>query len=262
MIGSFDQLPAAVDLVWHGVNDRQNLSHYLASKVQWAELDINLDRSGDQFILRHDSFDQLPPMPDEEYLPLDDVLAEMRIHNRSVKLDFKVGDPWIQQILRLVDKCDFAAKELWFNGNLEILGQKWISTFAEGYPGAVVQVPLGFLVPLKDEPEAAKRRLEEVARWGVNRFSLSWRYPQARQLFAQVTQWGYALNIYGVENLTEFLEAVALQPRSVTCDFNFPEWGLFGRGSGHRGFYHEYPPSELDAGNNHVTRGFTGTDDR
>jgi hypothetical protein len=31
-----------------------------------------------------------------------------------------------------------------------------------------------------------------------------------------------------------------LLPRSVTSDFNFPEWHYFGRGAGRGGRYHRY----------------------
>jgi len=33
---------------------------------------------------------------------------------------------------------------------------------------------------------------------------------------------------------------VLLLPRSITADFNFPEWHYFGRGAGQRGLYHRY----------------------
>jgi hypothetical protein len=38
-----------------------------------------------------------------------------------------------------------------------------------------------------------------------------------------------------VSDLEEFLEASLLLPTSVTADFNFPEWGYYGRGSGEGG---------------------------
>ena len=43
---------------------------------------------------------------------------------------------------------------------------------------------------------------------------------------------GWGVNISGVPDLEAFLEASLLLPTSVTADFNFPEWGYFGRGSG------------------------------
>jgi hypothetical protein len=37
-----------------------------------------------------------------------------------------------------------------------------------------------------------------------------------------------------------FLQAVLQLPRSLTADFNFPEWNYYGRGSGERRRYHRY----------------------
>jgi hypothetical protein len=42
--------------------------------------------------------------------------------------------------------------------------------------------------------------------------------------------WGYEVNIYKVPDLESFLKAVYLMPRSVTSDFNFPQWHYYGRG--------------------------------
>lgn len=59
-------------------------------------------------------------------------------------------------------------------------------------------------------------------------------------LFLHMVDWGFATNIYGVTDLPSFVQAVLLQPHSVTCDFNFPQWGYYGRGSGHKGLYYTY----------------------
>jgi hypothetical protein len=47
------------------------------------------------------------------------------------------------------------------------------------------------------------------------------------------------VNLYAVDGLEQFLHAVVLLPRSVTADFNFPEWHYFGR-AGHQDRYHRY----------------------
>jgi hypothetical protein len=49
---------------------------------------------------------------------------------------------------------------------------------------------------------------------------------------------GCEINVYGVPDLEAFLDASLLLPRSVTADFNFPDWHYFGRGAGqHRAYY-------------------------
>jgi len=236
-----EQLPPAVQLVWHGVNDRINLARYLSSSIEWPELDVNLDPAEQTLILRHDSFAELPATENEHYLPLDEALVRLRERNRAVKLDFKVGGPWIEETLDLVDKHNFDPAQLWFNANLELWGEAWVRRLARAYPGAIVQSPIGFLAPQIGQPDAMKTRLEEVVSWGINRFSVPWHLAEARELVIQLLDWDFAVNIYGVTDLTSFLQAVLLQPHAVTCDFNFPEWGYYGRGSGRRGFYYTYP---------------------
>jgi hypothetical protein len=55
LIGEAD-LPDHVELVWHGVNDRTNLRHFLASPVRWGECDVRRATDG-RLALRHDAFE-------------------------------------------------------------------------------------------------------------------------------------------------------------------------------------------------------------
>ena len=70
--------------------------------------------------------------------------------------------------------------------------------------------------------------------------TLSWLVPDMRMVYEEISQWGFDINIYDVPDLESFLRAVLLVPRSITSDFNFPEWRYFGRGPGERGEYHRY----------------------
>ena len=76
--------------------------------------------------------------------------------------------------------------------------------------------------------------------WGVNRFSIAWGTPHTRRLFDQLERWGHDVNIYAVPDLAAFLQAALLLPRSLTADFNFPQWHYFGRGSGEHLDHHTY----------------------
>ena len=71
--------------------------------------------------------------------------------------------------------------------------------------------------------------------WGINRLSLNWDDHLARESFDELVGWGYEVNFYKVPDLEAFLEAVVLLPHSVTSDFNFPKWSLYGRGPGKKG---------------------------
>lgn len=56
----------------------------------------------------------------------------------------------------------------------------------------------------------------------------------------RLDSWDHEVNFYNVPDLESFLQAAPLLPRSLTSDFNFPEWNYFGRGSGRDNVYHSY----------------------
>lgn len=226
-------LPSRVQLAWHGVNDEANVRQFLLSDVRWAEVDVMLDPSGSKVILRHDSFESMPIAADERWVTLESVLGKIKKHKRAVKLDLKLGNLVLDEVLALVARFGFADDALWFNANIERLGQEGFRRVAGTHPKSILQVPIDFLAPLiLAAPEKAHDTLELLKSWGVNRFSISWKRPDLRELFDQMDQWGYEVNIYNVPDLEAFLRAVLLLPRSVTSDFNFPQWQYYGRGSG------------------------------
>jgi len=237
---SEETLPVDLELVWHGVNDRINLRQFLSSPVTWAEFDVNVDPTCDQLILRHDTFAERPPAPGEIQLALEPALAQVRRWEKAIKFDFKVGEPWIAQTLALVEPFEFNQAQLWFNADVEFFNQTLVRQLAQAYPGAIIQIPISFLGTLLDQPDALHRQIESYTEWGINRFSVNWQQAEGRRLFAHLREWGYAVNLYGLADLKDFLQAALAGPRSVTCDFNFPEWGYYGRGSGHNGHYHTY----------------------
>src|SRR5437867_780976 len=64
---SEDRLREHVELVWHGVNDAENLRQFLDSEITWAEVDLRCDPVG-RLVLRHDGFDERPWNRDERSL--------------------------------------------------------------------------------------------------------------------------------------------------------------------------------------------------
>ncbi len=226
-------LPSHVQLAWHGVNDDSNMRQFLASDVRWAELDVQLDREGGEVILRHDSFAHSPMLADERWLTLESALKKIKKHDRAIKLDLKAGDIVLDSVLETVEELRFQDKDLWFNANVERLKEDGFRRIQKAHPDSILQAPIDFLRPLMlVTPEKAHETLEMFVDWGMNRFSISWVRPDLRKLFDQMDQWGYEVNIYNVPDLEAFLQAVLLLPRSVTSDFNFPQWHYYGRGSG------------------------------
>jgi phosphoglycolate phosphatase-like HAD superfamily hydrolase len=249
LVGERD-LPRHVQLVWHGVNDEANLRQFLASPVRWGELDVRCDPGG-RLVLRHDGFESLDS-PDADgagaaadegvhgLLTVRSALADLRQAGKAVKLDVKDADA-LDELLVLVAEAGLGDGDLWFNGRLDVLGEDGVRTIRAAHPDAIVQVPIDFLGPLATAmPDEATGLLQTLTGWGVTRFSVAWTEAEGHDLFEQLDRWGYEVNLYAVPDLEQFLRAALMLPRSITADFNFPEWHYFGRGSGQEGRYHRY----------------------
>ena len=234
-------LPKHIGFVWHGVNDEVNLRQFLASDISWGECDVRLDPTGRELILRHDSFVDNPVNRDEEWLTLDRLLERLSNAGKSVKFDLKAGGTLLAKVLILVDRYGLADTRLWFNGNVEKIQEEGFRKLATAHPKAILQCPVDFLAPLIcSAPEKSEEIIHMFKTWGVNRFSISWETQDMLSFFDQMDTWGFEVNIYKVPDLSAFLQAVLLMPRSITTDFNFPEWHYYGRGSGQDSEKYEY----------------------
>jgi len=237
---SEEELRRRVQFVWHGVNDEANLRQFLASGVHWAECDIRRDPLG-RLVLRHDSFEETPWHRAEHPFRLEACLQALREQKRSVALDLKEGGDVIERVLDIVATLGFDDGALWFNGSIEVLREPGIRRLAEAHPAATFSVPVDFLGPLLlAAPALAGEVLATLRSWGVDRWSLDWRTPGIRELIDRLEEGGWEVNVYGIPDLEAFLEESLLLPRSVTADFNFPDWHYFGRGSGQHRTYYRY----------------------
>ncbi|RMF69927.1 MAG: hypothetical protein D6743_01055 [Calditrichaeota bacterium] len=239
------RLPRHVRFVWHGINDEKNLQQFLDSEITWGECDVMWDPVGYDLILRHDSFKQRPLEPKERWLTFESILRRFLERGKSIKIDLKAGGALIDKVLRILADHGVSDDRVWFNGNVEHLQESGIRKIARAHPKAVLQCPVDFLAPLVvTMPEKAKEMLDLYRSWGVNLFSISWLTDDIRPFFDQMYRWGFEVNIYNVPDLASFLQAVLLMPRSITSDFNFPQWHYYGRGAGKEGSYHEYAREE------------------
>ncbi len=243
------RLPRRVQFVWHGINDHANLRQFLAAEnVRWGEFDVQLDpETGHQVVLRHDRVEEAPLSEEEELLTLDYVLTRIRERGKAVKLDLKNNGRLVVRVLELVDRFGFRDEELWFNAEVDLIGPEGFRKLHAAHPGAILQCPIDHLAStILTDPGLARAELERYRSWGINRFSISWFTPELRAILDQMDGWGYEVNIYDIPDLEAFLRAVLLLPRSVTADFNFPQWHYYGRGSGHKGRHYEYLVREVN----------------
>ena len=234
-------LPRHIQFVWHGVNDKVNLRQFLASDIQWAECDARIDPAGRDIILRHDSFDETPFNEDEDPLLLKDMLNAVSVTDKSIKLDLKEDGTLVDGVLELLKIYRLDDSHLWFNGNVDLLKEEGFRKLRKIYPLAIIQCPINHIIPLLlRDPVMAGEILFALKDWGISRFSIKWHTPHLRKALDRIDRFGCEVNIYNVPDLESFLKAVLLMPRSITSDFNFPQWHYFGRGSGENHQYYEY----------------------
>ena len=242
-LASEDDLPSDVQFVWHGVNDRGNLRQFLGSDVAWGEIDVRRDPQTDRLVLHHDPLYFHPET--EQTLDLEDAIARFNRFDKSIKLDFKEGGAAVDRVLAILNGESVDGSRLWFNGNEEVLEEEGYRKLRQAYPSAIVQCPIDALVErIPDNPDGVRDWLQTLQDWGVNRFSIKWNAPEIEHLLDQLSDWGFESNVYDVPDRDAFLKTVLLKPRSITADFNFPEWHYFGRGAGQHGEYYNYSAEE------------------
>jgi hypothetical protein len=235
-----------VQFVWNGVNDEANLRQFLAANVQWAELDVCLNRTRQRVILRHDPLPEMLADEDEAYLFLEDILETVQDAGKSVDLDLRENGPVLDRVVEMLRLYPFAPTRLWFTGALETLQEDGFRILAREYPGAILQCPIDFLVPLiVSLPAQAQTILETLRLWGVNRLALHWYTADLATMLDTLDAWGWEVTIDGVPDLEAFVKTVLLLPRAITSDFNFPAWHYYGRGAGKHGAYHRYTIKQL-----------------
>jgi hypothetical protein len=226
----------AVELVWHRVNQPIVLRQFLASPIHWAEIDIRFD--DDKRLVVHHSD---PDRSDGDYTTADEVFDQFRQAAKGVNLDFK--DPnALGATLDAVADHGFPDEDVWGNGRIDQLGEDGLRAVKKRFPGSRLQCPLEFLGQVAAAmPDEARRIVDRMRSWGVDRFSLAWTHPDTPMLRDRLDDWGLDTNLYAITDLEQVLAALVTVPRSLTADFTLPEWHYFGRGAGNDGQFHRDP---------------------
>lgn len=223
-------LPAHVEWVWQAVNDATSLEDFLGSGVRWAEVDVRRDPASGELVLGHDPIDP-GARGRGSVLSLNRALAAFADCGRGVKLDLKEGDGVVAEALAIVERHGFREDALWFNAELSSLTEQGFRELRERVPGAVLQCPMDFALPLFAARSGGARELAaELADWGIDRFSLRWDRPGLSRAVDQLTNWGHEVNLYEVPDLDSLFRAALLLPRSVTARFDRPMPGGWGNG--------------------------------
>jgi beta-phosphoglucomutase-like phosphatase (HAD superfamily) len=232
-------LPRHIQFVWRGIDDPTNMDRFLASGVHWGQFDPRPDPADLDLLLNLASFLEQPVQKEKTWRTLDAVLARLRDTERGIKIDLSENGPVMDQVLQHIKAQNWDDARLWFSAKVENLEETGFRKLVAAHPGAIVECPVGFMAPLIcSTPTKSREILEMFKSWGINRFSISWQTPNLRPLFDQMDRWGFEVDIHDVPDLESFLQAVLLNPRSITSDLNFPEWQRSGYGSGKNGRHH------------------------
>lgn len=223
-------LPSHIELVWRGVNDSARLQEFLASRIRWAEVDVRIDLATDSLVVHPDPIDPGAPLSGRRALALDEVLEAIVEEGRGIKLSLREGGGIVDRLLARIDHHGFECEDLWFSSEIETLSEKGFRDLRARYPRSVIDCPIDFLAPMLESlPYRARQVVDEMASWGIDRFSLGWSQPHLSRAMDRLAQWGYASNLHGVPDLEAFLRAAILLPRSITCDFDLADEAARGK---------------------------------
>ena len=110
-----------------------------------------------------------------------------------------------------------------------------ISDLHKTFPKSIIQTQIS-LTWMRQEMPADQEKLfyDQIKKPGIEWISISWKdHPQSKEV-ERIRRAGFSLNLYHVNTLEAIEQAMTFKPETLTSDFNIPEWGLKGRGSGEK----------------------------
>ena len=214
-------LPRHIQFVWQGVNNEAVLSEFLRSNIRWADLSGLTEPCVNACQLDSET----SPMIERQSRLIHDSLQAIKDNHRGIRIGLGADKTLNTRILDLLQSAGIAPEDIWFHADIELLDEAAFRYLAETHPGSVIEVPVDFLAPLiMNGTQLAESVLDRLSEWGVNRFALSWHTPQVRKLQELLDHWGFETTICHVRELQSFLQAVLLNPRAISSEFNFPKW--------------------------------------
>lgn len=222
LIGARD-LPRHVRFVYRGVEAAGGLERFLAAEIEWAEVDVRFDPRW-QLVARREDFEQRPWSRDEALMTLPRLLEALERSGKRLKLDLTLGGVLVERTIALLREFGWSGERLWFNGEIDALGEDGFAQLAREFPEATLQCPVDFLGPLAFAmPDQARAILARLQRWGINRASIAWETPRRDALLSWLQEEGWDVNVYDVPDLEAFLHTVLALPSSLTSSFDLSD---------------------------------------
>lgn len=212
-------LPRQIQLAWAGIHSRNDLVAYLMSDIEWAELNMAFHPAHDKLMLKSTPHGRLSVQNASQEISLDEALHMLKMLDKSVKLKLHIAGRPIMHLLEHLARHQFAQHKIWFDLHLDLVGPSCIQQIAATFPDAIIQTHIGPNLSVQRNPVELKSHLKKAESWGVNRFSLSHCQPGFRHTFIELSNSGFELNIDGITDRLQFIDAILLEPSSISGDF-------------------------------------------
>lgn len=219
-------LPPQIELVWDEVNDPGRLRRFIDSGVRWAKVDVRRDPATSRPVLCRDPLDPARPSADARVLSLESVLSAATGLGRSVVVELREGNGLMAETLDSLERHGFDDTGLCFSAAPEVLGEAGFRELRARRPGAVLQCPVDHLAPIVSKmPSRARSIVEELSRWGIDRFSVRWGTPGLHRIVECLSEWRHDVDVRGIDDRTSLLRAALLLPRSISASCAFAPGG-------------------------------------
>jgi len=213
-------LPGHIQFVWSHVNTEISLKTFLQSNVMWADV------TGVFYNLLNKKTDpatRLSIARDSSLLL--EYIGVFKDNQRGMRVNLQPGEDRLEIILDELVDSGMEDHLLWLSGNVDANRKDTFRLISDIFPNAIIECPVDFIVPvLSSTPDKAEQILDTYTMWGINRFALSWKTPNARQALSTLEGLGFETTVYDVKSLEEFLQSVLHTPAAIVSDFNFPLW--------------------------------------
>lgn len=213
------ELPPDTQLVWRSIKTRDELKSYLASDIEWAELDVYADSAGKHFSMQPAPIPKTAAEAKGKGIALDEALHMLKAMDRSVQISLHMPPAAFPLFLAQIEQHQFEPDKLCFSMAPEHLNADSTRLLLHAYPNTTLQCPIDSWGTAADSPATLRLRLNRAASLGINRFSLTSGHPNLQAICMLLTTHGFQFNIHSVNDRHSLWQALPLEPRSITGDF-------------------------------------------
>lgn len=228
-LASLGHVPDRIQFVWHGANTSERLDTFVSSSAHWAEMDIRRNPNDGKLVLGDTVVaaagdPTADPAGDEEAakpLELGPALMRLKESGRAAKLDIK-EQGILKETVATCREAGLDGENLWFSADLADLSPVEFKYLSARYPMSTIQTPIDdFAAQMVADESMGRRVLDHLRLTGINRVSVSATHRRLHRLITNLQEAGWAVNVYNVKGLEEFLRSILLTPDSITSDFDF-----------------------------------------